>query len=308
MTRVAVLKGGRSLERQVSLASGARVEHSLERLGHEVIGIDVGADLVGQLRESRPDVAFVALHGRGGEDGTVQELLEVLEIPYTGSRVHACVRCADKVLTKHALRDGGLPTPDWVSLGEIAFSELGAAEALAAVEQRLAFPLVVKPASQGSSFGVTFARSPETVPAALIAASSYGRKVVLEHYVAGRELAVSVLAGEVLPIVEAVPRGREFYDFAARYDIGRTEFVCPAELEPGVGERVREIALAAWGLLGCRGFARVDMILGEDGPMVLEVNAIPGLTETSLLPQAADARGLSFTDVIERVLADALFV
>ncbi|MGH2850726.1 MAG: D-alanine--D-alanine ligase [Solirubrobacteraceae bacterium] len=306
MTRVAVLKGGRSLERQVSLASGARVEHSLERLGHDVIGIDVGADLVGQLRESGADVAFVALHGRGGEDGTVQELLEVLEIPYTGSRVHACVRCADKVLTKHALRDGGLPTPDWVSLGEIAFSELGAAEALAAVEQRLAFPLVVKPASQGSSFGVTFARSPEAVPAALIAASSYGRKVVLEHYVAGRELAVSILAGEALPIVEAVPRGREFYDFAARYDIGRTEFVCPTELEPGVGERVREIALAAWGLLGCRGFARVDMILGENGPMVLEVNAIPGLTETSLLPQAADARGLSFTDVIERVLADAL--
>jgi D-alanine-D-alanine ligase len=306
MTRVAVLKGGRSLERQVSLASGARVEHSLERLGHEVTGIDVGADLVSQLRESRPDVAFVALHGRGGEDGTVQELLEVLEIPYTGSRVHACVRCADKVLTKHALRDGGLPTPDWVSLGEIAFSELGAADALAAVEQRLAFPLVIKPASQGSSFGVTFARSPEAMPAALIAASSYGRKVVLERYVAGRELAVSILAGEALPIVEAVPRGREFYDFAARYDIGRTEFVCPAELDPPVSDRVREIALAAWGLLGCRGFARVDMILGEDGPSVLEVNAIPGLTETSLLPQAADARGLNFTDVIERVLADAL--
>jgi D-alanine-D-alanine ligase len=306
MTRVAVLKGGRSLERQVSLASGARVEHALERLGHEVAGIDVGADLVAQLREHRPDVAFIALHGRGGEDGTVQELLEVLEIPYTGSRVHACVRCADKVLTKHALRDGGLPTPDWVSLGEIAFTELGAAEALAAVERRLAFPLVVKPTSQGSSFGVTFARAPEAVPAALIAASSYGRKVVLERYVAGRELAVSILAGEVLPIVEAVPRGREFYDFAARYDIGRTEFVCPAELDPGLTERVREIGLAAWTLLGCRGFARIDMILGDEGPMVLEVNAIPGLTETSLLPQAADAQGLGFTDLIERVLADAL--
>ena len=192
MTRVAVLKGGRSLERQVSLASGARVEDALERLGHEVDRDRRRRRPGGRLRRPRPDVAFIALHGRGGEDGTVQELLEVLEIPYTGSRVHACMRCADKVLTKHALRDGGLPTPDWVSLGEIAFTELGAADALRAIEQRLAFPLVVKPASQGSSLGVTFARTPDEVPAALIAASSYGRKVLLERYVAGRELAVSI--------------------------------------------------------------------------------------------------------------------
>jgi D-alanine-D-alanine ligase len=313
MTRVAVLKGGRSLERGVSLASGARVESALERLGHEVAAIDVGADLVARLRAAAPEVAFVALHGRGGEDGTVQELLEVLEIPYTGSPVHACMRCSDKVLTKHALRDGGLPTPDWVSLGEIAFSELGAADALATIEQRLAFPLVIKPASQGSSLGVAFARAADEVPAALIAASSYGRKVLLEHAVSGRELAVSILAAEarpsppqVLPIVEAVPRGREFYDFAARYEIGRTEFVCPPELEPGLAERIHEIALAAWELLGCRGFARVDMILGADGPTVLEINAIPGLTETSLLPQAADAAGLHFDDVVARVLGEAL--
>jgi D-alanine-D-alanine ligase len=306
MSRVAVLKGGRSLERGVSLASGARVEAALERLGHDVTAIDVGADLVARLRAAAPQVAFVALHGRGGEDGTVQELLEVLEIPYTGSPVHACMRCSDKVLTKHALRDGGLPTPDWVSLGEIAFSELGAADALATIEQRLEFPLVIKPASQGSSLGVAFARSADEVPAALIAASSYGRKVLLEHAVTGRELAVSILGGEALPIVEAVPRGREFYDFAARYEIGRTEFVCPPELQPGLSERIHEIALAAWELLGCRGFARVDMILGADGPTVLEVNAIPGLTETSLLPQAAGAAGLSFEDVVAGVLREAL--
>jgi D-alanine-D-alanine ligase len=306
MTRVAVLKGGRSLERGVSLASGARVEAALERHGYEVVAIDVGPDLVARLRGAAPDVAFIALHGRGGEDGTVQELLEVLEIPYTGSPVHACMRCADKVLTKHALRDAGLPTPDWVSLGEIAFRELGAAESLASIERRLAFPLVIKPASQGSSLGVAFARSADEVPAALIAASSYGRKVLLEHCVSGRELAVSIVAGEALPIVEAVPRGREFYDFAARYDIGRTEFVCPPALDPGVTERVHEIALAAWELLGCRGFARVDMILADDGPTVLEVNAIPGLTDTSLLPQAADAAGLNFEDVVARVLDEAL--
>ncbi len=311
MTRVAVLKGGRSLERQVSLASGARVEDALERLGHEVVAVDVGTDLVTQLREAAPEVAFVALHGRGGEDGTVQELLEVLQIPYTGSGVHACVRCADKMLAKHALRDGGLPTPDWVVLGQIGFHELGAADALTDIGERLSFPLVVKPVSQGSSLGVKFAGSASELPASLIAALSYGPRVLLEHYVEGRELAVSLLSSEaggpaqVLPIVEAVPRDREFYDFAARYEIGRTDFVCPAALEDDLAARVREIARSAWEILDCRGFARVDMILGADGPTVLEVNPIPGLTETSLFPQAADAAGVNFDEVVARVLASA---
>jgi D-alanine-D-alanine ligase len=311
MTRVAVLKGGRSLERQVSLASGARVEDALERLGHEVITIDVGPDLVTRLRETAPDVAFVALHGRGGEDGTVQELLEVLEIPYTGSGIHACVRCADKMLAKLALHDGGLPTPDWVVLGQIGFHELGMAAALTDIGERLSFPLVVKPVSQGSSLGVKFAGSAAELPAALISALSYGPRVLLERYVEGRELAVSLLAGEpggpaqALPIVEAVPRDRRFYDFAARYEIGRTDFVCPADLDDELAEQVREIARAAWTILDCRGFARVDMILAADGPMVLEVNPIPGLTDTSLLPQAANAAGLSFDEVVARVLAHA---
>ena len=311
MSLIAVLKGGPSLERQVSLKSGARVEDALRRLGHQTVAIDVGADLVRRLTEVAPEVAFVALHGRDGEDGTVQELLEVLEIPYTGSGVHACARCSDKMLAKHVLRDGGLPTPDWVVLGQIAFHELGMAEALAEIGERLGFPLVVKPVSQGSSLGVKFAGSAAELPAALIAALSYGPRVLLERHVEGREIAVSLLAGapgepaRVLPIVEAVPRDRHFYDFAARYDIGRTEFVCPADLEDAVAGRVREIARSAWELLDCRGFARVDMILGADGPTVLEINPIPGLTETSLLPQAAGAAGLSFDAVVEAVLAAA---
>ena len=234
----------------------------------------------------------------------------MLGIPYSGSGVHACVRCADKMLAKHALRDGGLPTPDWVVLGQIGFHELGMAEALADIGQRLGFPLVVKPVSQGSSLGVKFAASQEELPAALIAALSYGPRVLLERYIEGRELAVSLLAAgdepaQALPIVEAVPRDRQFYDFAARYEIGRTDFVCPAVLDHALGERVREIARSAWGLLDCRGFARVDMILGADGPTVLEINPIPGLTETSLLPQAADAAGVSFDEVVARVLASA---
>src|SRR5690242_9410074 len=148
MTRIAVLKGGRSLERQVSLKSGARVEDALERLGHEVLPIDVGADLVERLTAEAPDLAFVALHGRDGEDGTVQELLEVMGIRYTGSGVSACIRAADKVLAKHAMSDGGIPTPEFYASSETAFKELGAAQALPAIEQRLQFPIVVKPASQ----------------------------------------------------------------------------------------------------------------------------------------------------------------
>jgi D-alanine-D-alanine ligase len=312
MTRVAVLKGGRSHERQVSLASGARVADALERLGHDVVSIDVGSDFVARLREAHADVAFIALHGRGGEDGTVQELLEVLGVPYTGSGVHACMRCWDKVLTKLALRDGGLPTPDWVALGETAFQDLGAAEALGSVAERLGFPLVVKPVSQGSALGVKFAHDAADLPTALVAALSYGSRVLLERHVEGRELAVSMVCGEhgaraeALPIVEAVPRGGAEYDFAARYEIGQTDFVCPAALEPAVAEEVREIALAAWELLGARGFARADMILGPDGPTVLEVNPIPGLTETSLLPQAADAAGMGFDEVVARVLSASL--
>jgi D-alanine-D-alanine ligase len=310
MTRVAVLKGGRSLERQVSLASGARVEDALERLGHEVVPIDVGPELVTELREAAPEVAFIALHGRGGEDGVVQELLEVLRIPYTGSGVHSCVRCADKMLAKHALRDGGLPTPDWVVLGQVGFHELGVAGVLPEIGERLSFPLVVKPVAQGSSLGVKFAGSAGELPAALIAALSYGPRVLLERYVEGRELAVSLLAGEdgdvaALPIVEAVPRDRQFYDFAARYEIGQTDFVCPAQLDDELTQRVQQIGRAAWELLACRGFARVDMILAPDGPTVLEVNPIPGLTETSLFPQAADAAGIGFDQLVARVLAQA---
>jgi D-alanine-D-alanine ligase len=304
MTRVSVLKGGRSLERQVSLRSGARVEDALERLGHDVVGLDVGHDLVTRLRAIGPEVAFIALHGRDGEDGTVQELLEVLGVPYTSSRVSACMRCADKVVAKHAMLDAGIPTPDFFSFAEAAFKELGAADALGAIEDRLTFPIVVKPADQGSALGIRFARSASDVPAAIVAAFSYSAKVLLERHVHGRELAVSVLADEALPVVEAVPREEDFYDFAARYTIGRTTFVCPAELGEELTDRARELALDVFRVLGCRGFARVDLMLEEstDELYVLEVNAVPGLTETSLLPLAADAAGIPFDALVERIL------
>jgi D-alanine-D-alanine ligase len=303
------------LERQVSLRSGARVEEALERLGHEVEPIDVGGDLVDRLAAAKPDIAFVALHGRDGEDGTIQELLEVMGIPYTGSGVSACIRAADKVLAKHAMRDQGIPTPDFYAFNETAFRELGAAQALPAIEERLQFPIVVKPASQGSALGIKFARTAADVPGALVAAFSYDRKVLLERHVPGRDLAVSVLEDQgsprALPVVEAVPirhSEEDFYDFESRYEIGRTKFVCPADLSDPVTDRAQELALAVYDLMGCSGFARIDLMLEveTDELHVLETNPIPGLTETSLLPQAADAAGIGFDELIDQILSTAL--
>jgi D-alanine-D-alanine ligase len=304
--KVAVLKGGRSLERGVSLRSGARVEDALGRLGHEVLPVEADGDLVKRLTAGEPDVAFVAMHGMGGEDGTTQELLEILGIPFTGPGVAACARCIDKVLAKHDLRSAGVPTPDWFAFNETAFRELGAADALAGLEDRLGFPLVVKPSRGGSALGVKFAENWFDVPEALISAFSYDDRVLLERFVDGRELAVSVLGSEPLPIVEAIPNSGDSYDFEARYEIGRTSFVCPAELAEEEAAAVTETALAAYEALGCSGFSRVDLILAADGPQVLEVNAIPGLTDTSLLPQAAEAAGMSFEQLVERILDLAL--
>jgi D-alanine-D-alanine ligase len=303
--KVAVLKGGRSLERGVSLRSAARVEDALARLGHDVDSIDVGGDLVKRLGEG-PDVAFVAMHGVGGEDGTAQELLEVLGIPFTGPGAAACARSMDKVTAKHAMREAGIATPDWFAFSQAAFRELGAADALGRLEQTLGFPLVVKPSRGGSSLGVKFAADEQEVPGALVAAFSYDDRVLLERFVDGRELAVSVLGDEPLPVVEASPAEGDRYDFEARYEIGRTHFVCPAELTAGEERAVTEAALATYRALGCSGFARVDLILDEEGPWVLEANAIPGLTDTSLLPQAAEAAGMSFEQLVERILDLAL--
>jgi D-alanine-D-alanine ligase len=309
VSRVAVLKGGSSLEREVSMRSGARVEDALERLGHEVEGIDVGADLIQRLRDRRPDAAFVAMHGPDGEDGTVQELLEILGLPYTGSGVLACARTIDKALSKHLCVEAGIPTPPFFSFNETAFERLGAAETLPAIEERLEFPIVVKPANGGSALGVKFAREARDVPSALVAAFSYDDRVLLERHVAGRDLAVSIVEGTdgpmPLPVVEAVPRDEDFYDFEARYEIGRTDFVCPAALPAETTERAQQIALDTYRLLGLEGFGRVDLMLEEDSGelFVLEANAIPGLTETSLLPQAAEAAGIDFERLVARILA-----
>ncbi|MGA2164811.1 MAG: D-alanine--D-alanine ligase [Solirubrobacteraceae bacterium] len=312
-----VLQGGRSLERGVSLRSGAHVQEALRRAGHEALALDTGPELVTRLREQAPDAVFVALHGSDGENGTVQGLLELLGVPYTGSGPGSCMRATDKALAKHLMGEAGIPTPEFRSFAEESLEGLGLAEALDALERRPGYPLVVKPAHGGSALGVKFAASAEELPNALVAAFSYDDRVVLEHFVKGRDLAVSVLDGadgdeqasepQALPVVEAIPREQDFYAYESRYEIGMTTFVCPAELPTEIAARTQQLALEVYRLLGCHGVARVDLMLADKSEelAVLETNVVPGLTETSLLPQAADAAGIGFDALVGRILQSA---
>ncbi len=307
--KVAVLKGGRSFEREISLLSGANVEASLRRLGHEVLPLDVDREMVRILRDESPDVAFIAMHGQGGEDGTVQELLEIIGVRYTGSGVNASSRAWDKVVAKAAFTSVGIPTPDSYAFSQAAFRELGAADALGEIETRLGLPLVVKPARGGSALGIRLAHEPADIPAALVAALAYDDRLMMERFVSGRELSVVILGNEdpeALPIVEAIPLGKEFYDFESRYTPGATELRTPADLPASVADEVVHVALDCYRALRCHGFARVDLILDrDDRPWVLELNTIPGLTDTSIAPRAAAAAGMEFDEMIERVLGYA---
>ena len=306
MSRVAVLKGGPSLEREVSLRLGTNVELALARLGHEVIPIEADQHLVRTLRETRPDVAFIALHGRGGEDGTVQEILEILQIPYTGSGVLASERAMDKVVSKALFRNAGVPVPHGYAFNKDAFSKMGAADTLPEMQQKLGLPLCVKPARQGSAFGITMVREPGDLGGAILNAMGYDDRVLVERFVPGRELAVSVVMAPepwALPVIEAVPLGRDFYDFEARYTPGETELRPPRDVDDDIIQEAARVSILASRTLECRGITRVDLILDDEGRLwVLEVNTIPGMTDTSLLPKAAEVAGIGF----DRVVADML--
>lgn len=304
--KVAVLQGGRSLERGVSLRSGIRVNEALGRLGHRMVELDPGPDLADRLDAERPDVVFIALHGVDGEDGTIQALLDLMEIPYTGPGAASCHRCHDKIVAKHLVRAAGLPTPDWLTYSEAGIRDFGAARTFPKAIGRIGLPAVVKPASQGSSLGVRMVSEADELAGALVTALSYDDRALLERWVPGRELAVSVVGGEALPVLEVIPQGTAGFDFQARYDVGGAKFVCPADLTSAETEAAQQVGVAAWEALGCEGFARTDLILAEDGPWFLEINSVPGLTETSLLPQAAEAAGMDFTALIARLLDLAL--
>lgn len=310
--KVAVLYGGRSHERAVSLRSGERVGEALRELGHDVELVDAGPDASRRLRDGGFEAAFIALHGRGGEDGTAQALLELLGIPYTGTREGACAATFDKARAKRLLRSASIPTPEFLTLSETALEEFGAADALDEARDAIGYPLVVKPARGGSSLGVRFVDDDASLPRALIGAMSYDRDVIVERHVDGRELAVALVQTadglRALPPVEISPRHSDWFDYESRYEHGETEFTCPpVDIDADVLARVEQVALDTWRTLDLRGFARVDMILDRVGiPWILEASLVPGLTDTSLIPLACEAGGMSFSDLVAEVLRDAV--
>lgn len=309
--KVAVLMGGRSLEREVSLASGKRVAEAAEALGYKVLALDVTPELVETLRSEKPDCAYIALHGKYGEDGTIQELLEFLGMAYTGPGVSASALAWDKSVAKYLFAQDGIPTPAWITLTADAFKEMGAATALDLIPEKVGgFPVVVKPSKQGSALGLTVVRDPEDLAEALLNALSYGDAALVEKWIDGAEIAVSVLDGPegplVLPPVEMEAKSGLF-DFSAMYTRGETDYYVPARLSAEALERVEQLAARTHTLLGCRDVSRADMVVSSDGgPYVLECNTSPGMTDTSLLPMAAESAGMTFQDVVERLIRAAL--
>ena len=307
--RVAVLAGGRSPEREVSLRSGHRVVTALASIGHEAALIDPGeVPLAETLSEHAPEVCYLTLHGQLGEDGTVQRLLELLAIPYTGTAPSDCEIAFDKVLAKDVLRRAGVDTPAWAVVEDRALRDLGAGSALASVVDRVGLPCVVKPGRSGSAMGVGFVQRAGDLPAAVMAALSFSGAAVVEAKVEGSEVAVGLVGApwEALPLVEIVPKDG-VYDYAARYTAGATEYFAPARVTGEIAAACSQAALQAAEALRLRDVTRVDAIVDADGrPWVLEVNVAPGMTETSLLPMAAQAAGLSVADLCDGVLRAAL--
>ncbi|MFN2555578.1 MAG: D-alanine--D-alanine ligase [Nitriliruptorales bacterium] len=302
LPHIAVLSGGLSLEREISLRSGSRVADALADRGYPVANLDVDAELVRRLSEGGYDLAFLALHGAMGEDGTIQSILELLGLPYTGSDVLASALAWDKPIAKGIYRRAGIPTPHHVSLSAQAFRDVGVSAAITRIADELGFPLVVKPATGGSALGVAQVERIEALPGAIVGSLSYAESVLIEKHVTGTEVAVSVLAGEPLPAVEIHPN-HGVYDFTARYTPGATEFHVPARLDTPILDRCAEIAVAAYEALGCRHVSRADLIVdGEGTPWLLELDTCPGMTETSLLPLAADAAGFAFGDLVEHLV------
>ncbi len=292
---VGVLKGGVSEEREVSLISGKEAAEALRRRGINVVEIDITSvdeEIIrSQLLAAGIHVAFIALHGRFGEDGGIQKILEDMGIAYTGSSSHASYYAMDKIVSKQLFVKEGIPTPSFIILEDksVSFGEVN-------------FPVVIKPHYSGSSLGVSIVKDRESLWKALEVAFSISDKVIIEEYIAGRELTVGILDDKPLGVVEIVPR-RGYYDFSTKYSDGMVEFKVPAPLDDDVYNRTMEVALRAHQVLGCRHFSRVDIRLNDkEVPFVLEVNSIPGLTSHSLLPMCAKLKGLNFDDLIVEML------
>ncbi len=298
--RVAVVMGGPSSEREVSLASGQGVLGALERLGYESRSLDFDARFVDALRGFKPDIVFNALHGVGGEDGTLQGLLDWLHMPYTGSDLRSCALAIDKHLTKKLLSAEGLPTPAWDT-----FDFDGGT--LPLLPGSLNLPLVVKPRDEGSSTGVTLVRTHEEWSRTMIELSERRSAVLAEEFIDGREFSCGVLFGEALPVIEIVPREQTFYDYEAKYRAGASSHDVPAKIDEDLAHRLQMLALSTHRLLGLRDYSRTDFIVTAGGrPYILEINALPGLTATSLLPEECLAAGIGYDALVDRLVRAAL--
>lgn len=301
--RVAVLAGGFSLEREASLRSGENVLAVLRESGTTADLLEPGPAVLERVSEY--DVAFLAIHGRLGEDGTIQSMLELIGVPYTGSTAPFAALAWDKPIAKGILQKSGLPTPRFTLFSSAGLRELGAAHWIRDAGDIARFPVIVKPASCGSALGVTLAETPEDLPRALMHAMAYSEFVLIEECIHGTEIAVAILDGEPLPATEIEPQVGK-YDYSARYTAGATRYYIPARVSDAVLEDATEAALQAWDALGARHLARVDMIVDDDGiPWILELAPCPGLTSTSVFPMAADAAGLGFPVAVERLVEAA---
>jgi D-alanine--D-alanine ligase len=299
--RIAVLMGGPSTEREISLKSGKAVFEVLKKENLNVLALDLDTDnkeaISTLLKGSNIDVAFIALHGRFGEDGCLQRILEELEIPYTGSGIQASRLAMDKVASRKIFKDRGLNVPNSEALNKSGYIDFESLK-----EKFAAFPLVVKPATHGSSIGVSFVNDTPSLKTAIAFAFQYDNNILVEEYIPGREVTVAVLDEQPLPVVEIIA-GNKFFDFEAKYKSNLTQYIVPAQLEEKTKEFVQKAGLAAHRALNCQGFSRADIILDKkDRPFVLEVNTIPGLTSSSLLPKAAAALGIDFTQLCLRML------
>ncbi|MFN3395298.1 MAG: D-alanine--D-alanine ligase [Thermodesulfovibrionales bacterium] len=300
--KIGVLMGGDSAEREVSLRSGMAVYNALRRKGYNVTAIDVGRDICGILSREGVEIAFLVLHGGYGEDGSIQGLLEVLGIPYTGSGVLASALSMDKEASKKIFTYHGIPVPPFVVLSEKERVEKIFDHTFCPFEM----PWVIKPSKEGSSIGVSIVRTEEEINTALDSAFRLGRKIIIEKYIEGREIQVGILNNRVLGSIEVRPK-KAFYSYEAKYTPGLTEYISPPEISDEDLRRIEDFGLKAHIVLGCKGATRVDTILSKEGDVyVLEVNTIPGMTETSLLPKIARQSNLEFDDLIEEILRDAI--
>jgi len=303
--KIAVLCGGRSAEREVSLKSGAQVQSALRELGHEVVQVDIDANTWDVLRDGAFGCVFNALHGRFGEDGTVQGMLELLGLPYTGSGILSSAMCMDKSMAGELLSNGGLDVP---AFNEMKVDESVPADTIEGLVETYGLPLVIKPVREGSTIGLTIAKDIDQVADGLLLAARYDRRVLVQEFQAGTEITVGVLATPdllVLPTIEIVS-DNPVYDYDAKYTPGKSHHIIPARISEKAQKNAARDAMTAFGILLCEGMARVDIIVdAEDRCWVLEVNTVPGLTSLSLLPDAAKAAGISVSELCKRLVDHA---